>query len=149
MTVTWHVDDLKISHKYGMEVTKFLHHFGQNYGERMKVHRGKVHDYLGMDLYFRTANTLKIGMIKYIKKIHEDFPEDIKFAAATPAAEHLFDVSEDNQDRLLPEEQAIAFHHSTAQLLFLCAYARPDIRTSVSFLCNICNASDEDEWGKY
>ena len=114
MTVTWHVDDLKISHKNSLEVTNCLHHFGQIYGERMTVHRGKVHDYLGMDLYFSTANMLKIGMIKYIKKLHKDFPEGINSAVAPPADEHLFGVSEDNQDHILPEEQARAFHHSTA-----------------------------------
>ena len=97
MTVTWHVDDLKISHKDSLEVTKFLHHFGQIYGERMTVHCDKVHDYLGMYLDFSTANTLNIGMIKYIKKIQKDLPEEIKSAAATPDAEHLFDVREDNQ----------------------------------------------------
>ena len=52
MTVTWYVDDLKISHKDSLEVTKFLHHFGLIFCERMTVHRGKVHDYLGMDLDF-------------------------------------------------------------------------------------------------
>ena len=45
-------------------------------------------------------------MIKYIKKIHEDFPEKIKSSAATPAAKHLFDVREDNKDKILPEDQA-------------------------------------------
>ena len=53
MTVTWHVDELKIYHKDGLEVTKFLQHFGQIYVEHMTVHRGKVHDYLGMDLKIR------------------------------------------------------------------------------------------------
>ena len=79
-------------------------------------------------------------MIKYIKKIHKDFPEDINFAAATPAAEHLFYVREDNQYRILPEEQAKVFHHGTAQLSFLCVRAQPYIFTSVSFLCTIFKA---------
>ena len=35
MTVTWHVDDLKISHKDIREVTKFIKHFGAIYGDRM------------------------------------------------------------------------------------------------------------------
>ena len=96
MTVTWYVDDLKISHKDSLEVTNFMHHLGQIYGERMTVHHGKVHEYLGMDLDFSAANTLKIGMIEYIKKVQEDFPEDIKSAAATPADEQLFYVREDN-----------------------------------------------------
>ena len=44
MTVAWHVDDLKIYHKDSLDVTNFLHNFGQIYGGRMTVHRGKVHD---------------------------------------------------------------------------------------------------------
>ena len=75
MTVTWHVGDLKISHKDSREVTKFIKRFGGIYGDSMKIHRGKVHDYLGMDLDFSSPKVLKIGMIKYRKKMHEDFPE--------------------------------------------------------------------------
>eukprot|EP00957_Ditylum_brightwellii_P197276 15029616-Ditylum_brightwellii.AAC.1 len=74
-----------------------------------------------MDLDFSSPKVLKIDMIKYIKKIHKEFPEEIKSAAATPAAKHLFEVCKDNKDKLLPEEQALAFHHTTAQLLFLSA----------------------------
>ena len=55
MTVTWHVNDLKISHVDSGEVTKFLNHFTGIYGDRMTVNRGKVHDYLGMDMDFSTA----------------------------------------------------------------------------------------------
>ena len=64
MNVTWHVNDLKISHKDSLEVTKILDHFGKIYNDQMTVRREKVHDYLGMDLDFSMANTLKIGMIK-------------------------------------------------------------------------------------
>ena len=142
MTVTWHVDDLKISHMDSNEVTKCNEHFKKIYGNRMTIHRGKVHDYLGMDLDFSSAKTLKIGMIKYIKKILKDFPEEIKSAADTPAAEHLFTVHEDNKDKLLPEEQALAFHHTVSQLLFLSARARPDTRTAVLFLCSRTRALD-------
>ena len=111
----------------------------------MTIHRGKVHNYLGMDLDLSTPKTLKIGMIKYIKKIHEDFPEEIKLAADTPAAEHLFTVRKDNKDKLLPEEQALAFHHTVTQLLFLSARDRPDTRTAVSFLCSRTRVPDEDD----
>ena len=60
-------------------------------------------------------------MIKYVKKIYKDYHQEIKYTAPTTASGHLFDVCEDNQDRLLREEQAKALHHSTAQLLILCA----------------------------
>ena len=87
-------------------------------------------------------------MTKYIKKIHKDFPEEIKSVAATPTAEHLFDVCEDNKDKILPEEQALAFHYTTAQLLFLSVHTRPDTHTTVSFLYTRTRAPDEDDWGK-
>ena len=58
MTVTWHVDDLNIYHKDTREVTTFIKHFGDIYGDRMTVHRVKLHDYLGMDLDFRSPKKL-------------------------------------------------------------------------------------------
>eukprot|EP00957_Ditylum_brightwellii_P007802 590505-Ditylum_brightwellii.AAC.1 len=91
MTVTWHVSDLKISHIESNEVTKCIEHFKKIYGNRMTVYHGKVHEYLGMDLDFSSPKVLKIGRIKYIKMIHEEFPEEIKSVAATPTAEHLFE----------------------------------------------------------
>ena len=50
MIVTWHVDNLKVSHKDSFEITKFACWLSEIYGEDLTVHRGKVHDYLGMDL---------------------------------------------------------------------------------------------------
>lgn len=48
LTVTLHVDDLKISHVDSFEVTKLIRYLEKIYG-KVVVHRGKVHDYLGMD----------------------------------------------------------------------------------------------------
>ena len=90
MTVTWHVDDLKISHKDGKEVSKFIITLSRIYGDKISVHRGEVHDYLGMDLDFSTPGRVRVSMIKYLSKIIKAFPEVIKSTAETPAAEHLF-----------------------------------------------------------
>jgi hypothetical protein len=102
MTVTCHVDDLKISHMDSVEVTECIKHFKKIYGNKMTVHHEQVHEYLGMDLDFSSPKVLKIGMVKYIEKVLNEFPEEIKSAAATPAAEHLFEVCEENKDKLLP-----------------------------------------------
>ena len=59
MTVTWHVDDLKVSHKDYNEITKFLLFWGKRYENRITVTRGDVHDYLGMDLDFSTKGAEK------------------------------------------------------------------------------------------
>ena len=87
-------------------------------------------------------------MIKYIHKILQGFPEVIKGGAATPAADHLFQVREDEEAKLLPKEQALSFHHTVAQLLFLSARDRRDIQLPVAFLTTRVKAPDEDDWGK-
>ena len=50
MTVIWHVDDLKVSHVDPKENTKFADWMKGIYGEKLTIHRGKNHDYLGMDM---------------------------------------------------------------------------------------------------
>ena len=54
MTVTWHVDDLKVSHKDPAEVTQFPRDMGKIYGDGITVTRGKIHTYLGMDFDYST-----------------------------------------------------------------------------------------------
>ena len=49
MAVVWHVDDLKVSHVDSFEITKFVGYITSIYGG-IKVHIGKVHAYLVMDL---------------------------------------------------------------------------------------------------
>ena len=51
-------------------------------------------------------------------------------------------------NKVLPEEQAQAFHYSVAQLLFLCMRARPDIQTTVVFLMMRVRKPDKDDWEK-
>ena len=115
MTVTWHVDDLKISHMESDEVTKCIEHFKKIYRNRMTVRRGKVHDYLRMDLDFSSPKVLKIGTIKYIKKVIEEFPEEIKSVApeeiksvaATPAKHMTYSsrpeaAQQQRQDIMVP-----------------------------------------------
>jgi hypothetical protein len=148
MIVTWHVDDLKVSHKDSFEITKFAEYLSGIYGDKLTVHRGKIHDYLGMDLDFSKKGEVRVSMIKYLHKILEEFPETISGTAATPAGENLFKTREDTDRKLLPEEQAQHFHRTVAQLLFLSCRARRDIQTAVAFLTTRVKEPDEDDWKK-
>ena len=96
MTVTWHVDYLKISHKESDKVTKFISELGQLYDNDLTVHQGKVHLYLGMHFDYSTKGTVKISMIPYTKQIIDDFPERVTSTAPTPAGDHLFTVKTDD-----------------------------------------------------
>ena len=148
MTVCWHVDDLKVSHVNPIEVTKFGDWLNATYGVSVATHRGKVHDYLGMIFDFSEKGKVMVNMIEYIKNIISDFPEEIIAIRTSPAADHLFNVRDPSLATPLPEEQARAFHHAAAQLLFLSVRARRDIQPATAFLTTRVRNPDEDDWGK-
>lgn len=138
---------MKISHVDSFEVTKLVRYLEKIYG-KVVVHRGKVHDYLGMDLDFRDEGYLNIGMFKYTNNLIDEFPEELGATANTPASDHLFKVRDEAEAKFLPEEQAIVFHSFTCSLLFLAQRARRDILTAVSFLTTRVKRPDEDDWLK-
>jgi hypothetical protein len=67
--------------------------------------------------------------------------------SSTPAVDHLFNVCPTTKSKLLPEEQACAFHHTVVQLLFL-SRGRRAIQTTIAFLTTHVKHPDEDNWGK-
>jgi hypothetical protein len=87
------------------------------------MHMGNKHNYLGVDLEFQQDGRLSVSMVNYLKNVIDGFPEQIVGRAATPAGERLFDIREEKEVQPLEEERAIAFHHTTAQLLFMATQA--------------------------
>ena len=147
MTICWHVDDLKVSHNKESAVTVFAIKLSELYGSKTTICRGKVHEYLGMDIDWATVpGTMIVSMIKYLSKVIKEFPEIIKGTKASPAGDHLFQVREDGDRKMLPEEQARQFHRTVAELLFLCKRARPYIEPLVSFLTTRVKEPDKDAY---
>ena len=67
ITVCWHVEDLKISHRDEEVVSAFAIKIAETYVPKTTISRGKVHDYLGMQLDFGTCpGSIIISMIKYL-----------------------------------------------------------------------------------
>ena len=52
VTVTFHVDDLKVSHQDKFEISKFETYLSGICGKKLILHRGKVHDFLVIDLEY-------------------------------------------------------------------------------------------------
>jgi hypothetical protein len=50
--------------------------------------------------------------------------------------------------KFLNKEQAMQFHHTVAQTLFVSTRVRRDIQTVVAFLTTRVKRPDEDDWGK-
>jgi len=108
--------------------------------------RGKEHDYLGMRFDFSKDGEVSIDMIEYIKSMIAEMPEEMKGKAATPAADHLFKVSDEPVP--IEADKADVFHRIVMQLQYLSQRGRPDVRTAVSFLCKRTNCPDQDDWRK-
>jgi hypothetical protein len=134
MTVTWHVDDLKISQVDPYQITKFCQYLASFYGNGLMVHQGKVHKFLSMDLNFVLEEIIQVLMITYTTKVILDFPKSITSSCTSSAGDRLFTVRDALEAKFLPKEQIQAFHHTVAQLLFLCKRTRRDIQITLSFL---------------
>ena len=93
MTVFWHVDDIKISHRDKEMLTAFTVDMENIYGAKNTISRVRVYDYIGMELYFVTCSgTLIIYMIKYLQTIIDEFPEVLRGTKACPAGDNLFKI---------------------------------------------------------
>ena len=76
MTIFWHVDNLKVSHKDENAVTDLAEKLVELYGPKTPVSRGKVREYLGMDIDWTSfPGTMILSMIKYLQKVIEELPE--------------------------------------------------------------------------
>ena len=73
MTITWHVDDLKASHKDTKVIDWFIEWVDNKYGDdkmgRVTAHHGKKHDYLAMILDYSEKGKVKIDMTEYGRKM--------------------------------------------------------------------------------
>jgi hypothetical protein len=94
-TLLFHVDDLKSSHKDPKVNDQFNKWLQDNYGAHgeVTIHRGRIHEYLGMKIDYSVKGKVKIGMIEFVlENMLEDSPEKIKSpdtAITTPASDGL------------------------------------------------------------
>ena len=72
LTLVWHVNDIKASKVEAEVVTriekwlrKTYEHLFKDGSGKMKLCRGKIHDYLGMNLDYTIKGEVKITMIPY------------------------------------------------------------------------------------
>ena len=71
-------------------MSRLLLGMDRTYGPGIKVTRGNVHYYLGMDFDYSTDGKVKLSMIKYAKEILNDFLGAIT-STSPPTADHLSD----------------------------------------------------------
>ncbi len=160
----FHVDDCKISYEHPKVFDETINWLRAKYEcifedglGAMKVHRGKVHKYLGMPLDFSHKGQCIVTMHDYLNGILKAYDAAIDkhkygFLPATrqcyetPAPDHLFTVNEDCEK--FPEAMAADFHTIVAKTLYATKRARPDTCLSIAFLTTRVRAPNRDDWEK-
>jgi hypothetical protein len=141
------VDNLKSSHKD----PKVNDQFDKSllWAQRgVRIHLGKTHEYLGMEIDYSVKGKVKTGMIECAENMLKDFPEKIKSTdtAITPASDGLFN---EGQGKKVDQECADAYHTMVAKALFLCKRAAiPDIPPTIAVLCTRVKDPNEADWAK-
>ena len=129
------MDDLKVSQKNEDTATAFALKLAKIYGPNTTISRGRVHEYLRMEIDWGTEpGTMIVSVIKYLQKVIEEFPESLNSTKALSSGEHVFKIREEEDRNMLSEEQAQQSHRTVSCILVLCKRAHPDIETLVSLL---------------
>ena len=147
-TITWHVDDLKISHVKENCVKQVITWMKKEFGQQaeLTIQYSPVVDYLGMILDFSTPGILTVDMSEYIKMILRDIPDHMRGSSSVPANKSLF-TTRDTIPTLDTATQEF-FHHVTMQLMYLSQRGRPDIRTAVAYLSSRVTKPNQDDLHK-
>ena len=156
MTICFHVDDCKLSHRKSRVMDDMIQWLRQEYESifedgsgKMTVSRGKVHKYLGMTLDYTVSGQVKITMTDYIGEILSAFDKADPKGRGTKssaASKNLFKIDEDCEK--LQPKKAVEFHNLVAKTLYATKRARPDTCTAIAFLTTRVRAPDKDDWKK-
>ena len=141
-TITWYVDDTKISHVDPEVVTDVIEQIEAKFG-KMTVKRGSEHVFLGMHINYKDNGTAEITMRDYLEESIVESGLDITRTATTPAKRDLFDINESSPR--LENKEAETFHSVVAKLLYVAIRARPDILLAISFLCTRVSKSTKED----
>ena len=143
-TVTWYVDDNKLSHADTDVVTEILDEISEHFGE-LVVSRGDKHDLLGMHIEIDRKNRkIWIDIIDQLEEALEMFGEVVDNNVVTPAYKDLMTI--DIESPQLSDAKRERFHSVVAKLLFNVKRSRPDIKTTISFLMRRVAKSTEQYW---
>jgi hypothetical protein len=156
MTICFHVDDCKLSHRKTKVMDSMIDYLRQEYESifedgsgAMTVNRGKIHKYLGMTLDYTVRGQIKITMFDYADDILTAFDKEEPKGGGTKisaAPDSLFKVDENCEK--LKQDKAVEFHNLVANTLYSTKQARPDTCTAIAFLTTRVRAPVKDDWNK-
>lgn len=122
-TITWYVDDLKISHVHSAVVGRIIAMVELHYG-KMTVTRDKKHVYVGMDIDFIGDGKVTLHQKVHLEECIVDFGEDATTKVSSTAQCHLF--SSDHLENL-DKAKHMKFHSIVHTFSFAVKRSRPDL----------------------
>ena len=108
------------SFKCEQDVRDLIHNLNQAFKTNFKeliIHKGKVHDYLGINIDYTRKDYVKFTMYNFIEDVLKEAVEDMNSTAVTPASNNMFEI--DNKSDPLDHDNADYFHQMTARVLFV------------------------------
>jgi hypothetical protein len=152
-TIAWYVDDNILSHINPAAVDDVLKTI-EGYFPGLVIERGKKLNFLGMEIDFVEKGKFALSLVQYITGMIEELEEclepygiNLDTQYAHPANKNLFVTTDGNTD--LPEDRADIFRKFVAKLIWVEKRGRPDVETSVSFLCTRVKQPNEEDWFKF
>ena len=143
---------MKSSHQDAIVNDEFYNWLQKMYGDPkiapVKVTRGKIHNYLAMNLDFSKPGMVKVDMIKHIEEMIKEFPEEIPNSVKKcPWNDELFKVNP--SAKLLEDKKTkVLFHTFVAKALFISKRARCDLQPAIAFLTTRVKQPTEEDWIK-
>jgi hypothetical protein len=143
VTIVLYVDDIMVTARDRAGVDEVIEAMKAAF-DTVKVHEGLEHDYLGMSFDFTREGACTVKMDGYKRDIAETF--NVSGKAATPAADHLFQVRADAEP--LGAKDRAYFASAVAKVLYLAKRINPEALLAVSFLATRVQAPDVDDMHK-
>ena len=150
ITVIIYVDDLMATCKKQEpldELWKVLRsHYAKPGQPDIDVKKGPLVNYLGMTFDWTLPGKVRITQLGFQSElIAESGIDTNKRIATSPAAENLFDTRSDEEAGEIEQDEKDRFHRMVAKCLYLAKRTRPEILTTVAFLCTRVTKSNLDD----
>ena len=110
------------------------------------MNKGKVHDYLGINIDYSNNNYVKFTMYDFLEDVLEEAREDMNGRYKWPANSKLFDVDKASPKLSIRDQDY--FHRMVTKLLFVAKGSRPNLQVAVAFLCTSVSAPTKEDYIK-
>ena len=135
ITVQSFVDDLYISCENMDTIDRLIKDLNEKFKtnfQELAVTKGKVYDYLGINIDYSNNEYVKLSMYDFLEDVLGEAQPDMNGQSKWPANAKLFNV--DTTSTKLNVHDQDYFHQMVARLLFVAKRAQPDIQVAVAFL---------------